>query len=113
MHGLRDPAGKDDTPARRRQAERFADLVRRIRGEHDLVIACGDFNLLPDSETFDVLAEAGLTDLVGKADTRTSHYRKPVRHASYLLISDVTAVKSFEILDEPEISDHRALLLDI
>jgi endonuclease/exonuclease/phosphatase family metal-dependent hydrolase len=113
VHGLRDPLGKGDTPARRQQAERLADLVRRIRGPRHLVVVCGDFNLLPDSETFGVLAELGLTDLVGTADTRSSHYRKPVRHASYLLVSDVAAVKRFEILAEPEVSDHRALVLDI
>lgn len=113
VHGLRDPIGKTDTPARRRQAERLAELVRRTREPHDLVIVCGDFNLLPESETFSVLAEVGLTDLVGMADTRTSHYRKPVRHASYMLVSDTTAVKRFEIMAEPEVSDHRALILDI
>jgi endonuclease/exonuclease/phosphatase family metal-dependent hydrolase len=113
VHGLRDPLGKGDTPARRRQAERLAELVRRIRGPHDVVVVCGDFNLLPDSETFGVLADVGLTDLVGTADTRSSHYRKPVRHASYLLVSDVSAVKHFEILTEPEVSDHRALILDL
>jgi endonuclease/exonuclease/phosphatase family metal-dependent hydrolase len=113
VHGLRDPAGKGDTPARRRQAERLAELVHRIRGPEDLVVLCGDLNLLPDSETFGVLAEAGLTDLVGTADTRTSRYPKPVRHASYLLVSDVSAVKHFETLTEPEVSDHRALILDV
>lgn len=113
VHGLRDPAGKGDTPARHRQAQRLAELVRRIRGPHDLVVLCGDLNLLPDSETFAVLAGAGLTDLVKTADTRTSHYPKPVRHASYLLVSDVAAVKQFEVLTEPEVSDHRALILDV
>ncbi|GGQ73762.1 endonuclease/exonuclease/phosphatase family protein [Couchioplanes azureus] len=113
MHGLRDPAGKGDTPARRRQAERLAELVRRIRGAGDLVVVCGDLNLLPDSETFGVLAGLGLTDLVGTADTRTSRYRKPVRHAGYLLVSDVSAVARFEVMAEPEVSDHRALILDI
>lgn len=113
VHGLRDPAGKGDTPARLRQASHLADLVDRIRGPHDLIVVCGDLNLLPESETFTVLAKAGLTDLVGAADTRTSHYPKPVRHASYLLISDVSAVKRFEVLTAPEISDHRALVLDL
>ncbi|OJF11438.1 endonuclease/exonuclease/phosphatase family protein [Couchioplanes caeruleus] len=113
MHGLRDAAGKADTPARRRQADRLAELVRRIRGPHDLVVVCGDFNLLPGSETFEVLAGLGLTDLVGTADTRTSRYAKPIRHASYMLVSDVSAVERFEILAEPEVSDHRALVLDI
>jgi endonuclease/exonuclease/phosphatase family metal-dependent hydrolase len=113
VHGLRDALGKGDTPERRCQAERLAELVRRIRGPKDLVVVCGDLNLLPGSETFGVLAEAGLTDLVGAADTRTSHYGKPVRHASYLLISEVAAVERFEILTEPEVSDHRVLVLDI
>ena len=113
MHGLRDAAGKGDTPARLGQAERLAALVRRIRGPRDLVVVCGDFNLLPGSETFGILAGVGLTDLVGTAGTRTSHYPKPVRHASYLLVSDPTAVRRFEILSEPEGSDHRILILDI
>ncbi|WP_213007192.1 endonuclease/exonuclease/phosphatase family protein [Paractinoplanes toevensis] len=113
VHGLRDALGKSDTPARRAQAERLAELVCRIRGPRDLVVMCGDFNLLPDSETFGVLADVGLTDLVGAADTRTSHYRKPVRHAGYVLVSDVAAVQRFDILAEPEVSDHRALILEI
>ena len=113
LHGLRDPLGKGDTPARRRQAERLATFVQQVRSPDDLVVVCGDLNLLPGSETFRILAGAGLTDLVGTADTRTSHYRKPVRHASYVLVSDVAAVKHFEILADPEVSDHRALILDI
>ena len=112
-HGLRDPAGKGDTPARRAQASRLAAFVTRIRRPGELVVLCGDLNLLPTSETFTILAAAGLTDLVGEADTRTSLYRKAVRHASYLLVSDLSAVKHFEILTEPEVSDHRALVLDI
>ncbi|BBH69733.1 metal-dependent hydrolase [Actinoplanes sp. OR16] len=113
VHGLRDPAGKGDTPSRKRQATVLADLVTRIRGPRDLVVLGGDLNLLPGSETFAILAAAGLTDLVGDAGTRTSHYPKPVRHASYLLVSDVSAVKDFTILATPEVSDHRALVLEI
>lgn len=30
-----------------------------------------------------------------------------------MLISDIAAVKRFEVLAEPEVSDHRALVLDI
>lgn len=113
LHGLRDPAGKSDTPARRAQAERLAELVTGIRAEGDLTVVCGDFNLLPGSETFEVLAGIGLVDLVREADTRTSRYGKPLRHASYLLVSDTAAVKHFEVVAEPEVSDHRALLLDV
>ena len=112
LHGLRDPAGKHDTPARRSQAERLAGLVHRSREPEDVVVVCGDMNLLPDSELFVVLAELGLVELVGTADTRTRRYGKQVRHASYMLVSDPGAVR-FEVISEPEVSDHRALLLEI
>lgn len=113
LHGLRDPEGKHDTPARRVQAERLAELVQRGREPEDIVVVCGDLNLRPDSETFEILGKIGLVDLVGAADTRTSRYAKPIRHASYLLVSDPAAVNRFEILVEPEVSDHRALLVEI
>ncbi|WP_308250168.1 endonuclease/exonuclease/phosphatase family protein [Sphaerisporangium fuscum] len=113
MHGLRDPRGKGDTPARREQAKRLADLITGAREDGDLTVVCGDFNLLPDSETFQVLEGLGLVDLVRDADTRTSRYRKPLRHASYLLVSEPAAVRRFEIVAEPEVSDHCALALDL
>jgi endonuclease/exonuclease/phosphatase family metal-dependent hydrolase len=81
-HGLRDAAGKHDTPARQKQATALASLVGAVRERGDFTVQCGDFNLLPDSATFDVLAGIGPTDLVGTADTRTKLYTKPVRHAN-------------------------------
>lgn len=113
LHGLRDPAGKHDTAARRAQAERLAAFVSSARANGDVVVVCGDLNVLPDSETFDVLADIGLTDLVGEADTRTSRYDKPLRHASYLLVSALSSVQRFEVVATPEVSDHRALLVEI
>jgi endonuclease/exonuclease/phosphatase family metal-dependent hydrolase len=113
LHGLRDGAGKIDTPARRAQADRIAELVTKLRREGDEVAVGGDFNLLPDSETFEVLAEVGLTDLVHDADTRTSRYCKPVRHANYLLVSSPAKVRHFEVVTTPEVSDHRALLVEL
>jgi endonuclease/exonuclease/phosphatase family metal-dependent hydrolase len=113
LHGLRDAHGKADTPIRRAQAERLADLIASVRENGDLIVVCGDLNLLPDSETFQILTRLELTDLVREADTRTSRYSKPVRHASYLLVSEPAAVKQFEILTAPEVSDHRALMLDL
>ncbi len=98
LHGLRDRRGKADTPDRHAQAERIARLVQAVREPDDLVVVCGDLNLLPDSQTFAILAAIGLVDLVGTADTRTSQYPKPVRHASYVLVSDPAAVRRFDIL---------------
>jgi endonuclease/exonuclease/phosphatase (EEP) superfamily protein YafD len=113
LHGLRDPAGKGNTPARRAQAERLVSLVTEVRDPADMPVVCGDFNLLPDSETFAILGSIGLVDLVGTTDTRTSRYPKPLRHADYLLVSEPAAIKYFEVLVAPEVSDHRPLVLDI
>jgi len=113
VHGLRDPAGKADSPARAAQAQRLAEFVASTREADDLVVVCGDFNLLPDSNTFAVLGAIGLTDLVGERDTRTTSYPKAVRHANYLLVSDVGAVVAFDAPATPEVSDHRPMVLDI
>jgi endonuclease/exonuclease/phosphatase family metal-dependent hydrolase len=113
VHGLRDPEGKDDTPSRRRQAERLVGIVSRLEKPGDLTIVCGDMNLLPDSETIAILGARGLVDLVGTTDTRTSRYPRSVRHANYLLVSEPDAVNNFEVLTEPEVSDHCPLVLDL
>ena len=116
MHGLRDLAGKMDSPERLAQAHRFAALIRQAAEDGDRLVACGDFNVEPDSATFAVLAELGLTDLVtarGFAGTRTSHYRKPGRFADYMLVNAAVAVRRFEVVAEPEVSDHRPLVLEI
>ncbi|MEM9562438.1 MAG: endonuclease/exonuclease/phosphatase family protein [Actinomycetota bacterium] len=113
LHGLRDPEGKHDTPDRLDQAEALASFVDELVKPGDLAVVCGDFNVLPDSVTFDALGRLGLTDLVGTADTRTARYTKPIRHANYLLVSDPSTVVHFEAPSEPEVSDHRPLILDV
>ncbi|OWV85105.1 endonuclease/exonuclease/phosphatase family protein [Rhizobium sp. R693] len=116
LHGLRDLAGKGDTPARRGQADALVALIRRIWREGEPLVVCGDFNVLPDSEMFGALAELGLTDLVtsrGHTDTRTSHYAKEGRYADYMLVTSNINVAAFDVVEEPEVSDHRALLLEI
>lgn len=115
LHGLRDLAGKHDTPARMAQAEKIVGLISAVRQPGDAVIFGGDLNLLPDSRTFEVLATAGLTDLVttrGFTDTRTVLYEKEQRHADYLLVSPAVKVVDFDVPAEPVASDHRPLILD-
>jgi endonuclease/exonuclease/phosphatase family metal-dependent hydrolase len=116
MHGLRDLAGKMDTPARLEQARRFAALVAAVDEPGDRLVVCGDFNVEPDSATFAALADFGLTELVtarGFAGTRSSHYRKPGRFADYMLVNKSVAVLGFDVVEAPEVSDHRPLILEI
>jgi endonuclease/exonuclease/phosphatase family metal-dependent hydrolase len=116
MHGLRDPRGKIDTPERLSQAERLIDLCRSVTRSGDVRVVCGDFNVAPDSATLTRLAATGLTELVTlfrHPGTRTSHYPKPGRHADYMLISDPALVRRFEVVRQPEVSDHAPLLLEI
>ena len=115
MHGLRYLEGKHDSPARLAQANRLVQLVRNIAEAGDRIIVCGDFNVLPDSETFAVLRELDLTELVTTrdfTDTRTSHYTKQNRYADYMLVNSAVKIDYFDVVRQPEVSDHCPLLLD-
>ena len=116
MHGLRDLNGKMDTPERAEQAHRLLGLSNQASRAGDLRIICGDFNVEPESETLRVLASAGFSELVtrrGFQGTRTSHYSKPGRFADYMLIDDEEAVRGFDVIHDPEVSDHCPLLLEL
>jgi len=116
MHGLRDLAGKMDTPARAAQARKLLALSRQLGAPGDITVICGDFNVEPDSETLALMAEAGLTELVtarGIESTRTSHYKKPGRFADYMLIDRPEAVARFDVVTAPEVSDHCPLVLEL
>ncbi len=116
FHGLRDPAGKGDTPARLAQAEMVVRALGELRQPGDRAVLAGDFNILPDSAAFDTFTSAGLSDLVtgrGFTDTRTSFYAKPQRFADYCLVSSDVDVRGFDVPACPELSDHRPLILDL
>jgi hypothetical protein len=116
FHGLRDTAGKGDTPARLAQADAVVDLIKRVWPDNEQLVVCGDFNVLPGSMTFETLGKLGLRDLVtsrGFIDTRTSHYPKQGRFADYMLANDAVRIVNFDVVASPEVSDHRALLLDM
>lgn len=116
MHGLRDLDGKMDTQERMAQAHRLAGIVTDVAQEGDSLVVCGDFNVLPGSATFEVLGELGIRDLVTTGEfggTRTSYYRKSEPFADYMLVGPTVEVNSFEVVREPEVSDHCPLLLEI
>ncbi|WP_299153873.1 endonuclease/exonuclease/phosphatase family protein [uncultured Tateyamaria sp.] len=116
MHGLRDLAGKMDTAERTTQAHKLTALSTQLSEPGDLRIVCGDFNVEPDSDTLQILGQAGLTDLVttcGFTSTRTAQYTKPGKFADYMLINDPGAVRDFDVVQTPIVSDHCPLNLTI
>lgn len=116
MHGLRDLNGKMDTPERTAQAHRLWNLSRQVTEPGDLTIICGDFNVEPDSDTLAILKGEGMTELVTShnfTSTRNSQYKKPGKFADYMLINRPDAVKTFDVIYDPEVSDHCPLLLQI
>ncbi len=116
MHGLRDLNGKMDTPERAAQARKLLDLSRQVSEPDDLSVICGDFNVEPDSETLRILADADFSELVtgrGFNSTRNSHYKKPGKYADYMLINHEDAVKGFDVVHDPEVSDHCPLVLEL
>ena len=116
MHGLYDPSGKMDTRERLAQVNQLRALVKTIAEPNDIQIICGDFNVLPQSGTLHILHDDGLTELVtsrGFQSTRTSHYPKPGKFADYVLVNNVAPIKSFDVINNPEVSDHCPLVLEI
>ena len=116
MHGLRHLKGKMDTPERAEQARKFASMIERTTENDDCLVVCGDFNVEPESETLRILSETGLVELVTTRTTkgtRNSHYKKSGRYADYMLVNANVTVLSFEVVFDPEVSDHCPLVLDI
>jgi len=116
MHGLRDSRGKMDTPERTEQARKFLSIATRLAEREDPVIACGDYNVEPESDTLKLMSAAGLTDLVTtrtKQGTRNSQYQKLGRYADYLLVNTEVNVLDFHVVFDPEVSDHCPLVLEL
>lgn len=111
FHGLWNGKGKTDTEDRINQSKNIVKFIQTLEGE---VIFCGDFNLLPNTESIKIVELTPLINLIKKFNiksTRTSFYTKPEKYADYIFVSENVPVKDFKVLPE-EVSDHSALLLE-
>ena len=114
FHGLWDGQvkGKIDTNDRINQSKKIVEFLESLSNDF---ILCGDFNLLPNTESIAILERVGLKNLIkeyGVTSTRTSFYNKPDKHADYIFVSKGVEVKDFRVLPE-EVSDHSALFLEV
>ena len=111
MHGI-NGAGKIDTADRIQQFSAVASLMKTIG---DNCVLCGDFNLLMETESMNILSKTGFQNLIKDRNiqsTRTAFYKKDNKLADYIFVSPNIAVKDFKVLSE-EVSDHAALYLEI
>ena len=112
FHGLWNGQGKSDSDDRLNQSKKIKEFIGTLKGN---VVMCGDFNLLPNTESIKILEEIGLKNLIketGVTSTRTSHYTKPEKFADYAFVSKALEAKDFKVLPD-EVSDHSPLYLEI
>jgi hypothetical protein len=108
LHGVyqRD-TNKINTPAREYQSQKILKLLKKYDAKK---ILCGDFNLLPDTNSIKLLSD-NYINLIEKhniTDTRGKLYDKPIRYADYMFVSDDLNVQEFKTLNV-EVSDHLPL----
>ncbi len=111
FHGLWNGQGKSDTAERLLQSDNIANFLKTL--SHPYVL-CGDFNLLPETESLKKLENLGLRNLIKEfaiTSTRSSHYQKPLKFADYTLVTSEITVKDFKVLPD-EVSDHLAMYLE-
>jgi endonuclease/exonuclease/phosphatase family metal-dependent hydrolase len=114
FHGLWNGKGKTDTEDRLNQSRRIVEFAKTISGPK---ILCGDFNLLPDTESIKILENMGMRNLVKEyavTNTRTPLYPRAhisSTYADYILVTSGIQVNDFRVLKDV-VSDHAPLFID-
>ncbi|MFA9289170.1 MAG: endonuclease/exonuclease/phosphatase family protein [Weeksellaceae bacterium] len=109
FHGVWYPKTKLDNDERLEQSRKIKEFLDTKTGKK---ILCGDFNLLPTTESMKIL-EAGNRNLITEYNiesTRTEHYKREEKHADYILVSPEVNVIDFGLVEEV-VSDHYPLML--
>ncbi len=110
VHGLWNGKGKTDCDERLVQSRNIRTFLDATPGSK---ILCGDFNLLPHTESLRII-EQGMVNLVREHNvqsTRTSFYTKPDKFADYVFVTPDIAVRDFKVLPD-EVSDHAVLYVE-
>ena len=80
MHGLRDLAGKMDTPERVEQAHRLRDLSSQLSEPDELIVICGDFNVEQSVHDYDIaLWMKDMLPINAQGQGNKAHFRQTAR----------------------------------
>jgi endonuclease/exonuclease/phosphatase family metal-dependent hydrolase len=104
-----------DEHYRLQEAGRILDIVKRSSAIPAPLVAGGDFNAEPGSETYRRLSAEGLRDSwteCGAGEGLTYPADKPVKRIDYLFLTAGLRCTHAEVLDT-RISDHRPLLVTL
>lgn len=106
------PAGHGPDGGRLRQAERIADFVRDRKSQRPLVLG-GDFNVVPGSESFRVITDAGVDDaLVDSRPLFTSPADGPEEQIDHLFVSRGSWINAAWAVST-QLSDHYPVLITV
>ncbi len=115
FHGLWNGWPKTDTPERLAQSRSIKEFLEKTNGQK---VLCGDFNLLPETESMRIVEE-GMKNLVKEEKVKSTrtvlyrHYDDPnePNFADYILVSPKINIKHFAVLPDI-VSDHSPLYLE-
>ena len=111
IHAAWQAIGKTDTPERLEQSRTIIDFTDQF--SHPLLL-CGDFNLLPQTESIRMIERAGWENLIrtfGITSTRTRLYEKEEQYADYVFVKNGVRVSVCETLSDI-VSDHVPLFVE-
>lgn len=116
LHGIVQPGTKLDSPARLEQSRNITDFLKKQSGEK---ILCGDFNLMPETESIHLIEKSGLRNLIKNFRIPATRGRiNAAKHpndvqcfADYCFVSPGVTVQNFSVPDV-SISDHLPLILE-
>ncbi len=115
IHGISMPGSKLDTAERLEQSRNIVSFLGEEAGEK---ILCGDFNLMPDTESVLMIERSGMRNLNNEFHIRATRpsahmgrYPVPQPFADYCFVSPGVAVRSFAVPDI-SVSDHLPLVLE-
>lgn len=108
-HGYHVHSHKNGDDETLRQCGLIADYVKGLEGR---IVLCGDFNLLPDSSSIELINSFLVNHVI---ENKVLTTRTPLTHKTeacdFIFTSPDIEVKSFQVLDDI-VSDHKALTID-